>query len=323
MRILITGANGFIGQALLEFFSNSDPSIKIRAVARKIVSCPSNIELIVVDDITHNTDWQHVLMGVDVIIHLAARVHVMADQSVDPLSEYRKTNVDGTLNFARQAAQQGVKRFIFMSTIKVNGEFTENGQAFTEEWEPNPLDPYAVSKFEAEEGLKAICALNAMQYVIIRPPLIYGPGVKANFAKLMKLVSLRLPLPLGGVRNQRSMLALGNLVDFIYTAINHPRAGNQLFLLADNLGISTPNLLSKLGVEMHKPILLISLRPEFLLWLGKLMGVHTIIQRLIESLQIDSSKARAMLDWLPPFSVDQSLQETVDDFILSKQKMVN
>ena len=323
MRILITGANGFIGQALLEFFSNSDPSIKIRAVARKIASCPSNIELIVVDDITHNTDWQHVLMGVDVIIHLAARVHVMADQSVDPLSEYRKTNVGGTLNFARQAAQQGVKRFIFMSTIKVNGEFTENGQAFTEEWEPNPLDPYAVSKFEAEEGLKTICALNAMQYVIIRPPLIYGPGVKANFAKLMKLVSLRFPLPLGGVRNQRSMLALGNLVDFIYTAINHPRAGNQLFLLAENLVISTPNLLSKLGVEMHKPILLISLPPEFLLWLGKLMGVHTIIQRLIESLQIDSSKARAMLDWLPPFSVDQSLQETVDDFILSKQKMVN
>lgn len=207
--ILVTGSTGFVGSRLLASKEAIARSIQFRAITRQPLNkIPLNVEQIRIEDISEKTDWSEALAGVDAVVHLAARVHVMSDRSSNPLEEYRKANVLSTLNLARQAADAGVKRFIFLSSIKVNGEKTKLGEPFTEDSIPKPEDPYGISKLEAEKGIREICSSTGMEYVFIRPPLIYGPGVKANYLKLMNLVQRRLPLPLGGIVNKRSMLAL-------------------------------------------------------------------------------------------------------------------
>lgn len=302
MRVLITGASGFVGSQLLSVMRSSGLSIKVRSAFRlqpkKLVE-----DYVVVGNIGPLTDWTNALSGVDVVIHLAARVHVMKDVSIDPLTEYRLVNVEGTLNLVRQAAMAGVQRFIFLSSIKVNGEETVNGEVFSEISVPHPVDPYGISKYEAEEGLRMICKQAGMEYVIIRPPLIYGPGVKANYLKLIQAVKKGFPLPFGCIKNKRSILALGNLIDFIILAITDPRAANQIFLLSDGQDLSSKELVANIALALGVDPRILPVPIFFLKISGILLGKRALIERLLGSLQIDSSKARELLTWTPPFTI--------------------
>ena len=239
MTILVTGASGLVGGNLCQHLARD--GVRVRGVVRSpvlaIASCPHAI----VGPIDGATDWHHALLNVKAVVHCAARVHVMKDASTDPIAAFRTVNVDGTLNLARQAGAAGVRRFVFISSVKVNGESTKPGHSFTETASPNPQDAYGLSKHEAEQGLRQIATDTGMEVVIIRPPLVYGPGVKANFAALMHAVQRGWPMPLGAVHNQRSLVALDNLVDFIVTCLTHPKAANQTFLVSDGQDLSRLN----------------------------------------------------------------------------------
>ncbi|MBU3604092.1 SDR family oxidoreductase [Polynucleobacter sp. AP-Kaivos-20-H2] len=320
-RILVTGASGFVGSRLLASQDALAQNIQFRAITRGPLENPlSNVEQFLVSDISEKSDWTKALLGVDTIVHLAARVHVMEDRASNPLEKYRKANVISTLNLARQAANAGVKRFIFLSSIKVNGEKTNLGEPFTEHSIPKPEDPYGVSKLEAEEGVREICNATGMEYVLIRPPLIYGPGVKANYQKLMRLVQKRLPLPLGGIVNQRSMLALDNLIDFILLVARHPKAANQLFLLSDSQAYSTPHLIERMSKCMgYTSSRLISIPAQILRIAGLCLGQKAAVDRLTESLEVSTRKAHQLLNWNPPLNVEQAIQITVNDFLSSQE----
>ena len=319
--MLITGATGFVGRALLNRFQ-ADSSLGRPHLALR--SDPSNgfesINCSVVGNINSQTDWRDVLRGTDIVVHLAARVHVMDDASDNPLMAYRDVNVGGTLELLRQSARAGVKRFIFLSSIKVNGEETIDGNKFSEDSAPNPMDPYGVSKFEAEEGIKDFCKEVGMEYVIIRPPLMYGPGVKANYRKLLDVIYRGIPLPFACIHNRRSMLALGNLVDFLSVALTHPRAANQTFLLSDGEDLSSKELVEKISVAMGKRSRLIPLPVSMLKLIGTLFGKSPAVSRLLGSLQIDSSKAREYLSWTPPLTTQEGITLTVNDFLVVKNK---
>jgi len=259
-------------------------------------------------------DWTLALAGVEVIIHTAARVHVMKDKAINPLIEFRTTNVTGTLTLARQAAQVGVKRFIFISSIKVNGEGTLLGCPYTADDAPAPVDPYGISKMEAEQGLKALAAETGMEVVIIRPVLVYGPGVKANFRSMMHWLNKGVLLPLGAINNRRSLVAINNLVDLIVTCIDHPAAANQIFLVSDGEDLSTTELLGRMAKALGKPARLLPV-PSFLLRAGAaLIRKNNIAQRLCGSLQVDIEKTRSLLGWNPPVSVDEALKRTAKSF---------
>jgi nucleoside-diphosphate-sugar epimerase len=258
-----------------------------------------------------STDWSIALEGVAVVVHSAARVHVMHDTEADPLAAFRAVNVEGTLNLARQAAAAGVKRFVFVSSVKINGESTQLGRAFTEVDLPNPQDAYGQSKHEAEQGLRQLSTDTGMKVAIIRPPLVYGPGVKANFASLMRAVQRGWPLPLGAVHNQRSLVALDNLVDFIVTCITHPQATNQTFLVSDGQDLSTTELVRGLAQAAGVPARLLPV-PVWALQAGaSLLGKGDAVQRLCGNLQVDISKARSLLGWVPPVSVEEGLRRAV------------
>jgi nucleoside-diphosphate-sugar epimerase len=310
---LITGATGFVGSRLANFLSTQVPGVDLRLAVRHRpdeLQVPSVLpagSIEVVGDINPRTNWTNALVGVDVVIHLAARVHVMNDVALDPLEEYRYANTLATIHLAQEAAKAGVKRFIYLSSIKVNGEETSPGQSYSEDSTPAPIDPYGVSKWEAELGLEKVCAQTGMQFVIIRPPLIYGPGVKANFQKLMGLVAKGLPLPLGTVHNQRSMLALDNLVSFIAEATTNPLAANQRFLLSDGQDVSTTQLLKLLAKGMGKSIWLLPVPVFILRAAAQVLGATAAADRLLGSLQIDSSKARQLLQWQPPLSAEEGI----------------
>jgi len=251
------------------------------------------------------------LRGADCIIHTAARVHVMHDTESDPLSAFRSVNADGTLNLAHQAAAAGVKRFVFISSVKVNGEVTQPGQAFSEADVSSPQDAYGQSKHEAEQGLRQLSADTGMEVVIIRPPLVYGPGVKANFAALIRAVQRGWPLPLGAVHNQRSFVALDNLLDFIVNCITHPKAANQTFLVSDGQDLSTTELVRGMAQAAGAPARLLPV-PMWALQAGaSLLGKGDAVQRLCGNLQVDISKARSLLGWVPPVSVDEGLRRAV------------
>ena len=311
--ILVTGATGFVGRALVaRLIVDSTFKSVIAAVRRKVDFDSEVVRQVQVGDLLPSTDWSGTLSGVEAVVHCAARVHVMHDDALDPLKAYREVNVDGTLQLARQAAMSGVRRFVFVSSIKVNGEFSEPGRPFTADDIPYPLDPYGISKLEAEQGLRSIEAETGMEVVIVRPPLVYGPGVKANFASMLRWIALGIPLPLGAIQNARSMVAVGNLVDLLVTCTKHAAAAGQTFLVSDGEDVSTTQLLRRTAQAMGKSALLLPI-PSFVLeWVATLLGKRSVAQRLCRSLQVDIKKTCRLLDWSPPLTLDQGLKMTVE-----------
>lgn len=306
MKLLVTGASGMVGSALSTALKRS--GIAVRLAIRTTPSNMAEFDSIQVGNLDGQTEWHLALLGITGLVHLAARVHIVNDESAEPLAEFRRVNVDGTLNLARQAAAAGVKRFVFLSSVKVNGESTQAGQLFTEMDEPHPQDAYGHSKFEAEQGLRLIAVETGMQVVIIRPPLVYGPGVKANFAALMRAVQKGWPLPLGAIRNQRSLVALDNLVDFIVLCCQHPQAANQTFLISDGQDLSTTELVQALARAAGVVPRLVPVPVWLLQGLGRLLGRGDALQRLCGNLQINSSKAMNLLGWKPKVSVQEGLR---------------
>lgn len=305
MTLLITGASGFVGRAVVNSLTLRGLEFT-QAVRRPI---PGGV---MVGDIGPSTSWSQALKACTAVIHLAARVHVMNDKSSDPLAEFRRVNVEGTDALARQAAAAGVRRFIFVSSVKVNGEITLPGQAFAADDSPNPRDPYAISKLEAELRLREIAALTGMEVAIIRPPLVYGPGVKANFNSMMHWLSLGVPLPLASVNmNRRSLVSVDNLVDLILLCLRHPAAADQTFLVSDGEDLSTAQLLNRAAKAMDRSARLFPMPPAFLKLFLTLLNRPRIYQRLCDSLQLDITKTRTLLGWTPPISVDDGLRAAV------------
>jgi len=311
--ILITGANGFIGKALCAELLRQGQYV--RGAMRSVRLPIENLEAVSTGAIDGETDWTKALLGIKVVVHLAARVHLMKDNAVNPLDEMHKVNVEGAWNLARQAAEAGVQRFIFISSIKVNGEGTLLGRPYTAEDQPAPVDSYGISKFEAEDALRQLADETGMEVVIIRPPLVYGPGVKANFYSMMQWLNKGVPLPLRGIHNKRSFVALDNLVDLIVTCIDHPAAANRTFLAGDDEDLSTPELLQRMGAALGKPAKLFPMPISLLKTAAMLLGKREMAQRLCNSLQVDISKARDLLGWQPPVRVDDALKKTAADFL--------
>jgi nucleoside-diphosphate-sugar epimerase len=282
------------------------------------VGLPPSVTKIVIESIGDKTDWQATLKSIDVIVHLAARVHVMDDHTTDPLLEFRKTNVAGTLNLARQAATAGIKRFVFVSSIKVNGENTLPGKPFTADDKPNPVDAYAISKQEAEDGLRQLALDTGMEVVVIRPPLVYGPGVKANFQALLRFLHRGIPLPLARIVNKRSLIALDNLVDVIILCMTHPAAANQTFLVSDGEDIATPELLRRLASALGKSARLLPVPVVVLNTLLFCLGKRGVAARLCGNLQVDISKTRARLAWVPKVSLNEALAETAQSYLTAR-----
>ncbi|MEW6562295.1 MAG: SDR family oxidoreductase [Pseudomonadota bacterium] len=311
MNVLITGASGFVGKVLCEELVRGGHNV--RAAGRRLPVDPiSGVEYALVGEIDAGTDWSIALGGIDTVIHLAARVHVMRDTVPDPLVEFRKINTIGTLSLARAAAAQGVRRFVYVSSIKVNGDATHNGMRFNENDSVCPDDPYGISKWEAECGLRDLARETGLEVTIVRPPLVYGPGVKGNFGQMLGVLDRRVPLPLASVHNRRSMIYVGNFADALLLCARHPAAGNQTFLVSDGEDVATPYLLRKLGEGIGKPARLLPFPPILLLFAARFVGKGAQAERLIGSLQVDSGKIRRELNWRPPYTVQQGLQATAD-----------
>lgn len=316
-KVLLTGSKGFVGSILLSELTRL-PDLRVVSAVRSDASNSSD-DVVVVGNIDGTTDYSSALSGVNVVVHAAARAHIMHDEVVNPLEEYRKVNVEGTLNLAKQAAAAGVKRFVYISSIKVNGESTTGLTAFVEANTAIPEDPYGVSKYEAEVGLRLLAKETGLEVVIIRPPLVYGPGVKANFLSLLKLSATGLPLPFGSVNNKRSMVYVGNLVDLIVRCINHPSAANETFLVSDGDDVSLRSLLTMMRSAMGRSAYLIPAPVGLFKLAGTLTGKQGVVDRLVGDLQVDSSKARTLLGWVPPYTVEQGIAATVADFMSKEQ----
>ena len=312
IKVLVTGGNGFVGQSLCQQLLQQD--YFVRAAIRDFNKTVPASEKVLIGNLDANTDWSLALQDIQVVIHLAARVHVMKETSSDALAEFRKVNVEGTLNLARQAVQAGVSRFIYLSSIKVNGEQTSDEMPYTPEDEPNPVDPYGISKQEAEKALRQLALETGLKVVIIRPPLIYGPSVKANFQSMMRIIDKNVPLPLAAINNKRSLVALDNLIDLILTCIKHPAAVNQTFLVSDGHDLSTPELLKRMAVALVKRAYLLPIPTVLLVSVATMLGKKAIAQRLCGSLQVDISKSRELLGWQPPLCVDDALDKVAQSY---------
>jgi nucleoside-diphosphate-sugar epimerase len=308
MTVLVTGASGFVGRAVWLRLNGMSGVTAVGSVRRAGVVAQPSAPLVTVGALSAQTDWSAALAGVHAVVHTAARVHVMQEGATDPLEEFRRVNVQGTLNLARQAVSAGVQRFVFVSSIKVNGEATQPGSPFAADDVAAPLDAYGLSKMEAEQGLRDVAVKTGLEVVIIRPPLVYGPGVKANFAAMMRWLQRGVPLPLGAIHNQRSLVALDNLVDLIVTCLTHPAAANQTFLVSDDEDVSTTELLRRMGGAMGRPARLIPAPASFLQGAAALLGKRDVAQRLCGSLQVDIQKTRQFLGWNPPLTLDQGLK---------------
>jgi nucleoside-diphosphate-sugar epimerase len=310
MHILVTGSNGFVGRALIPVLVAHGHGV--RTATRRIDQTqPTDTNGVVVSEIGGQTDWSRALAGVDCIIHLAARVHVMRESVSDPLSMFRRVNVAGTEQLATQAARVGVKRLVFLSSIKVNGEQTE-GLLYRETDKPSPMDAYGISKWEAERALGRVAHESHLEVVILRPPLVYGAGVGANFRKIMSLINRGWPLPFGGVDNRRSLIFVGNLVDGIVRCLDHSAAKGQAFLIGDGEDVSTPELIRRIAGALDRPARLFSVHPKLLALAARGLGMADEFNRLTGSLQLDSSHIRQMLGWIPPYSMADGLRATAD-----------
>lgn len=307
-KILVTGANGFVGSSLCKILL--DRKIPFVGAVRKRTA-ESQCEI---GALTEFTNWSEALAECNAVIHLAARVHVMNDKSNNPLLAFRAVNVDATLNLARQAMHSGIKRFVFVSSVKVNGEETA-GKPFTSLDAPAPLDPYGQSKLEAEIALTALSRTTGLEVVIIRPPLVYGPGVRANFLKLMQLVKMGVPLPLGAIYNRRSMVALDNLVDLLITCTHHPAAAGQTFMVSDDNDVSISELLRMLAIAMGKRSLLLPVPAGIIAGAAALLGKSAVANRLLGSLQVDIAHTKSVLGWQPVVTTQESLNKTVAHFL--------
>lgn len=304
MQILLTGATGFVGGALLRYLSTAGACVV--AAVRSSGTRRFSERVFEVGDISAGTQWGSALEGITVVVHTAARAHISQEVSSDPLTEYRGVNVEGTLNLARQAAAAGVKRFVFISSIGVNGNV--NVRPFTALDIPHPMEPYAQSKWEAEQGLWRIQQETGMELVIIRPPLVYGPEAPGNFGSLVRWIGKGIPLPLGAIHNRRSLVGIDNLVDLIVRCIDHPAAANQVFLAGDGRDLSTTELLRLVGDAMGRPARLIPVPAGVLKLSAALLGRKAMAQRLLGSLQVDISQTCETLDWQPPFTVEEGLR---------------
>ena len=294
MNVLVTGASGFVGSALFNTLEAANYNV-IRSSQR-----------------LSEADWSQSLIGVETVVHLAARVHMMHDKAADPLAEFRAINLAGTINLARYAAGARVKRFVFVSSIGVNGAVTEPNKSFTGDDNPSPHSYYAVSKHEAEIALREIAIETGMQVVIIRPPLIYGPNAPGNFGSLLRIVKRGLPVPLGAItQNRRSFVALDNLVDLIITCINHPNAANQTFLVSDGEDVSTTDFLRKMASAQGLASCLIPVPTALLNLCAKMIGKQDLAKRLLGNLQVDISHTQKLLNWQPIISLDEGLRRAV------------
>lgn len=327
MNVLVTGANGFIGKALCERLSSKGLLVRgaVRSKASSVV-LPAGIESLSIGSIGSDTKWGRAVEGIDTVVHLAARLYVLGDAAPIQHAAYRQVNVEGTKSLASAAATAGVKRFVYISSVKVNGESTGNKNkkqgsefriqegelkaAFSEKDIPNPQDPYAVSKWEAEKVLNKISEETGMEIVILRSPLLYGPGVKANFLRLLVMVDRGIPLPLASVNNRRSLIYLDNLVDAIITCMKHTKAAGQTYFVSDGEDVSTPELIRRISSALGRPVRLFHCPTDVLKVAGKLSGKVAEMERLTDSLAVDISKIRRDLDWKAPFSMDQGLRET-------------
>ena len=308
MKFLITGANGFVGKFLCRTLIERGYAVR-GAVRRNDAALPPDAKKTVVGPMDGKTDWSSALENIDCVIHLAARVHVMHEKSSDPLAEFRKVNVEGTERLAESAAAAGVKRLVYVSSIKVNGEATRD-KPFSEKDEPDPQDPYGISKHEAEAALQKISAETGLEFVVVRPPLVYGPGVGGNFARMLGWIKRGIPLPLGSVKNRRSMVYVENLADALIHCATRPEAANETFLVSDTETVSTPELVRILSEKTGIRPALFAFPLPLLRLLGRLAGKSAEIERLTGSLEIDSSGIREKLGWQPPFGTDEGLAET-------------
>lgn len=304
--ILVTGASGFVGQALCDALEGQGH--QVRRAFRKLPERAQS-PAFVIGNIGPDTNWRDALAGCDAVVHLAAHVHVTSRQADRAAGDFHRVNVEGSEILARQAARAGVRRFVFLSSVKVNGEYSID-RALTERDPMAPVDAYGKSKAEAEERLRAIAAETGMEVVILRPPLVYGPGVKANFLHLLRAVHAGLPLPFASIKNRRSLIFVGNLVNAIETCLHHPAAANGTFFVSDDSDVSTPQLVREIGTAWGKKPLLFPFPPLLLRGAGVLTGRVEQIARLTESLQVDISAIKTALDWRPPFSLQQGLEQT-------------
>jgi UDP-glucose 4-epimerase len=314
VKLILTGSTGFVGKQILEKVTSFDVTVIGRSkpeILTDFTFFQANIDA--------NSNYAPALADGDVVIHSAARAHIMDDKSADPLTAFREVNTLGTINLAKQAAQAGVKRFIFISSIKVNGEHTSKDKPFSADDKPSPEDPYGLSKAEAEEQLKKLSKETGMEVVIIRPPLVYGPGVKANFAAMMRLAAKGMPLPFGSIKsNKRSLVSVYNLVDLIVHCISHPNAVNQTFLVSDDEDLSTTQILRQLSFAFGKSGLMLPIPVKLFEITGKITGKSAIVERLCGSLQVDISKTKKMLNWQPPVSLKEGFARTAEHYLNDK-----
>ena len=313
MHILITGASGFVGHRLCAKLLAEGWTVRGTLLPDEtLAALPPDVEPALVEPLGPDTPWQQALTGVDTVVHLAARVHIMDDPVSDPLTEFRKVNTEGTARLAAEAARCGVKRLVFISSIKVNGEETDT--PYTEESPAKPADPYGISKWEAEQALRQIEAETGLEVVIVRPTLVYGPGVKANFLKMMQAIKRRIPLPFASINNQRSLIYVGNLVDALATCATHPVAAGKTYLVSDGTDVSTPELIRQTAAALAVPARLLPFPVSLMRLAGKLTGKNGAVNRLTGSLTVDSSKIRRELGWVPPFTMEEGLKETAEWF---------
>lgn len=308
-NVLVTGANGFIGNALCRRMLAKGWYVRgaIRFLSPK-TALPPGMDAVEIGSIGPSTEWETALEGIHTVVHLAARVHVMDDSTVDPIAAYRQINVDGTKHLAQIAASKKVQRFVYVSSIKVNGE--GRADPYTEADQPAPVDPYGISKFEAERELHIIADKVGLAVVILRPPLFYGPEVKANFLQLLKVVDKGIPLPFGRVKNQRSLIFVENLIDAVIACIKHPNAGGKTYLISDGKDVSTPELIQSIAMALGRPSRVFPFPLTLLRLSAKIAGKSEPVSRLLDSLTVDCSKIRSELDWTPRFTMKEGLSQT-------------